>query len=78
MCECLMYDDGSQHTCEACVPLNEYAHERLNRLEPAATEALDVLTRLADSAAYWASPYVPAGIVAEIDSAKARLSGVLS
>jgi hypothetical protein len=51
MCECLAYGDGSQHTCGACVPLNEYANERLKRLEPAAQEALTVLTRLADSAA---------------------------
>ncbi len=46
-------------------------------LRAAATEALAVLTRLADSAAYWSDYDVPVGIVSEIDSAKARLSGVL-
>ena len=46
-------------------------------LRAAATEALDVLTRLADSAAYWSDYDVPVGIVAEIDAAKARLAGVL-
>ena len=49
----------------------------LRALEPAATEALAVLTRLADSAAYWSDYDVPVGIVAEIDAAKARLAGVL-
>lgn len=48
------------------------------RLRAAATEALAVLTRLADSAAYWSDYDVPVGIVAEIDAAKARLAGVLS
>ena len=48
------------------------------RLRAAATEALAVLTRLADSAAYWSEYDVPVGIVAEIDEAKARLAGVLS
>jgi len=47
-------------------------------LRAAASEALAVLTRLADSAAYWSEYDVPVGIVSEIDSAKARLSGVLS
>ena len=46
-------------------------------LRAAATEALDVLTRLADSAYQWAGRDVPPGLVAEIDSAKARLAGVL-
>ena len=46
-------------------------------LRAAAQEALAVLTRLADSAAYWSSYDVPVGIVAEVDEAKARLSGVL-
>ena len=50
----------------------------LRALEPAATEALAVLTRLADSAAYWSDYDVPVGIVAEIDAAKARLAGVLN
>ena len=48
------------------------------RLRAAATEALAVLTRLADSAAYWSEYDVPVGIVAEIDAAKARLAGVLN
>ena len=48
------------------------------RLRAAATEALAVLTRLADSAAYWSDYDVPVGIVAEIDAAKARLAGVLN
>ena len=47
-------------------------------LRAAATEALAVLTRLADSAAYWSDYDVPVGIVAEIDAAKARLAGVLN
>jgi hypothetical protein len=50
----------------------------VTRLRAAATEALAVLTRLADSAAYWSSYDVPVGIVAEIDAAKARLAGVLN
>ena len=48
------------------------------RLRAAATEALAVLTRLADSAVYWSEYDVPVGIVAEIDEAKARLAGALS
>ena len=47
-------------------------------LRAAATEALDVLTRLADSAAYWSDYDVPVGIVADVDAAKARLAGVLN
>ena len=47
------------------------------RLRAAATEALAVLTRLADSAAYWSDYDVPVGLVAEVDAAKARLAGVL-
>ena len=47
-------------------------------LRAAAREALDVLTRLADSAAYWSDYDVPVGIVAEVDAAKARLAGALS
>jgi hypothetical protein len=47
-------------------------------LRDAATLALAVLTRLADSAAYWADYDVPVGIVAEIDAAKARLAGALN
>ena len=47
------------------------------RLRAAATEALAVLTRLADSAAYWSDYDVPIGLIAEVDAAKARLAGVL-
>ena len=47
------------------------------RLRAAATEALAVLTRLADSAYQWAGRDVPPGLVSEIDAAKARLAGVL-
>ena len=48
------------------------------RLRAAATEALAVLTRLADSDAYWSDYGVPVGLVAEVDAAKARLAGVLN
>jgi hypothetical protein len=48
------------------------------RLRAAAREAHAALTRLADSAAYWANYDVPVGIVAEVDEAKARLAGALS
>ena len=47
-------------------------------LRAAAREALDVLTRLADSAAYWSDYDVPVGLVADVDAAKARLAGALS
>jgi len=47
-------------------------------LRAAAREALDVLTRLADSAAYWSDYDVPVGLVADVDAAKARLAGVLA
>lgn len=47
-------------------------------LRAAAREALNVLTRLADSAAYWSDYDVPVGLVAEIDAAKARLAGALN
>lgn len=50
----------------------------LVRLRAAATYALAVLTRLADSAYLWAGRDVPVGLTAEIDEAKARLAGVLS
>lgn len=49
-----------------------------DRLRAAATYAHAVLTRLADSAAYWSDYDVPAGLIAEIDEAKARLAGVLN
>lgn len=48
------------------------------RLRAAAREALDVLARLADSAAYWSDYDVPVGLVADVDAAKARLAGVLA
>ena len=47
-------------------------------LRAAAREALDVLTRLADSASEWQVYALPAGIVSEVDAAKARLAGVLN
>ena len=52
--------------------------KREARLRDAATYALAVLTRLADSAAYWADYDVPVGLIAEVDEAKARLAGVLN
>jgi hypothetical protein len=53
------------------------AEADLARLRAAATVALAVLTRLADSAVYWSSYDVPVGLVSEVDEAKARLAGVL-
>ncbi|MDX9913249.1 MAG: hypothetical protein RBS77_01565 [Candidatus Moranbacteria bacterium] len=53
------------------------ANAELDALRAAAREALAVLTRLADSAAYWSDYDVPVGIVAEVNAAKARLAGVL-
>lgn len=61
------------HTTDALTTLRA----ENERLRAAATEALAVLTRLADSAASWSEYDVPVGLVAEIDSAKARLAGVL-
>ena len=58
-------------------PIEDALRAENERLRAAATEALAVLTRLADSAAYWSDYDVPVGLVAEIDSAKARLAGVL-
>ena len=59
----------------------QWLNGEVDRLRAAAREALAVLTRLADSAAYW-SKYdvydVPAGLIAEVDEAKARLAGVLN
>ena len=54
------------------------AEADLARLRAAAVEAIAVLTRLADSAAYWADYDVPVGLIAEVDEAKARLAGVLN
>ena len=56
---------------------SDVTHE-IAALRAAATEALNVLTRLADSAAYWSDYGVPVGLVAEVDAAKARLAGVLN
>ena len=56
----------------------EDATHQVVNLRAAGREALAVLTRLADSAAYWSEYDVPVGIVAEIDEAKARLAGVLN
>ena len=53
------------------------ATSEIAALRSAATEALAVLTRLADSAAYWSDYDVPVGLVSEVDAAKARLAGVL-
>ena len=39
MCECLGYDDGTRHTCEACVGDLETMHERLAASESARREA---------------------------------------
>jgi hypothetical protein len=75
--ECLHHEDGDciHHACTNC-----YAeiYGELLPLRAAATLALAVLTRLADSAAYWSEYGVPVGIVSEIDEAKARLAGVLN
>ena len=61
----------------ALLAVAEAADKREDPLAAAAREALDVLTRLADSAYQWAGRDVPPGLVPEIDSAKARLAGVL-
>lgn len=61
----------------ALLAVAEAADKREANLRAAAREALDVLTRLADSAAYWSDYDVPVGLVAEVDAAKARLAGVL-
>ena len=63
---------GERVLCVGC------ADAHADSLRAAAREALDVLTRLADSAHRWAGRDVPVGIVAEIDAAKARLAGALS
>ena len=73
----------TQFACPACgcmyvaCDCTEQA-KREAPLRAAATYALAVLTRLADSAAYWSDYDVPVGIVSEIDAAKARLAGALS
>ena len=73
--EQLFAPDGERPRAMAA-RLNDFAVDEAN-LRAAAREALDVLTRLADSAAYWSDYDVPVGIVADIDAAKARLAGVL-
>lgn len=70
---CRRTNDCRCAECEVQWLNGEVAH-----LRAAATYALAVLTRLADSAAYWSEYDVPVGIVAEIDEAKARLAGALS
>ena len=70
-CTILEGDGCLGNLCPGCT-------SRLAALRTAATYALAVLTRLADSAAYWADYDVPVGIVAEIDAAKARLAGALN
>ena len=67
-CQPLFADDGAKAREKG---------QRLRALRAAATEALAVLTRLADSAAYWSDYDVPVGLGAEVDAAKARLAGVL-
>ena len=62
----------------ALLAVAEAADKREDPLAAAAREALDVLTRLADSAYQWAGRDVPPGLVSEIDEAKARLAGVLN
>lgn len=49
-----------------------------DEVRDAATEALAVLTDLAESAAYWSDYDVPLGIVSRVDFAKARLAAVLA
>ena len=61
----------------ALLAVAEAADKREATLRAAAREALDVLTRLADSAHRWAGSDVPVGLVADVDAAKARLAGVL-
>ncbi len=77
--ECSHYEtaDGDCLT-NACIGCCVKYSTEVWRLRSAATLALAVLTRLADSAAYWADYDVPVGLVSEIDEAKARLAGVLS
>ena len=66
---------GINYACDH--EYNDVPAEDHARLTAAAREALDVLARLADSAAYWSDYDVPVGIVADVDAAKARLAGVL-
>lgn len=61
----------------APAPCDGHAAE-VERLTGAATEALAVLTRLANSAADWWPSGLPVGLLSEVDSAKARLAGVLN
>lgn len=69
-CTILEGDGCLGNLCPGCT-------SRLAALRTAATYALAVLTRLADSAYQWAGRDVPVGLTAEIDEAKARLAGVL-
>jgi len=70
---CRRTDDCRCAECEV-----RWLSQELLVLRAAAREALDVLTRLADSAHRWAGRDVPVGLVSEIDAAKARLAGVLN
>ena len=73
-----------QNGCPACgcmcvkCECTEQQKREASALRAAAREALDVLTRLADSASEWQVYALPAGIVSEVDAAKARLAGVLN
>lgn len=70
-------DREEQHEREQDAREIAFLRAENERLHAAAREALAVLTRLSDSAAYWSDYDVPVGLVAEIDAAKARLAGVL-
>ncbi len=70
---CRRTNDCRCAECEVQWLNGEVAH-----LRAAATLALAVLTRLADSAAVWPDYGVPPGLIPEIDEAKARLAGVLN
>lgn len=45
MCECLDYDDGTRHVCEACVPLIEETERRLRRANERLAEATAIIAR---------------------------------
>ena len=70
--------DATRRAIEWLTATDAALRAEVERLRAAATEALAVLTRLADSAACWSEYDVPVGLVAEIDEAKARLAGALS
>lgn len=66
-CTRVPYREGECWLCPECAKRLRAENERLRA---AATEALAVLTRLADAG-------LPVPLGAEIDAAKARLAGVL-